>query len=441
MDELSLDDSFAADDSVLAEGDTIAVTYDGKRRQFVWLIGVALGAVLICVGLAATIFPLFIKPNTANAADGELTAAEFAALAPNCDNQVQEALNKLEETCLALGLDEVCYGNNTLRAELNAATAAQFDDRGDIIPVEVLHALQAAPLNVDTGEWGIAVFKTRAVLPRTVPGQAVTFLVFGDTNVQFANPNDYVGDDLQAFYFSTGYGSVGCESVDVDGILVLAPPDGGSLIEANGVKMLVSGTMLLEAAMNDTMTISLLDGVARIEANGAHQDVRAGQAVTVQMGGSNGLEAIGTPSAPGVIDGSAANTGCVMMGTGCTSVESPSAAEVTAELDALMPTATPISLEEFINQWNGAQPTNGPAIYNSGSGGASSQPAASDQQANNPPPPPASDQPAAQPPADDDDGGKNGKGHDKNNGNGHGHHDHDHGDHDDHDHDDHDHDD
>src|SRR5215210_426303 len=150
MEELTLDDSFLLEEAELSDGD------QRSSRSLVWLIAVAGGALALICALAAVIVPLMLgKQNTTETA----SAKDFAALAPSCDVQVKEALKRLEETCLALGLDEVCYGNNTLRAQLMDANA-RFDNRGDVIPVEVLQSLKAAPLDTRTGDWGIAVFKT-----------------------------------------------------------------------------------------------------------------------------------------------------------------------------------------------------------------------------------------------------------------------------------------
>src|SRR5690349_4198482 len=133
------------------------------RRKIVWLALLIIGAVLLIAAIAAMIIPLFTSNKKAE-------ADPLAVLSPSCDTQVNNAITMLEQSCLSLGLDEVCYGNNTLKARLINQTPAQFDARGDVIPVAVMQDLQAAPLNTKTGEWGIAVFKTRAVLPRTVPG-------------------------------------------------------------------------------------------------------------------------------------------------------------------------------------------------------------------------------------------------------------------------------
>ena len=65
-------------------------------------------------------------------------------------------------------------------------------------PLTAVLTLSTAPMDLNHDIWGIAVFKLQANLPGTVPGQNVSFLVFGDTGLY-----NYSGD-MYSIYFSTG---------------------------------------------------------------------------------------------------------------------------------------------------------------------------------------------------------------------------------------------
>ena len=130
-----------------------------------------------------------------------------------------------------------------------------------------MQALTASALNLVDEEWGVAVFKLQATLPRTVPGQNVTFLLFGNTSLENAS------GDMQAIYFSTGFGTITCDAVPFDGILIRTPDGGGITFQANGTGFTLDGSTatILEAQPDGEMTVSVLDGRAVVTADGQEQ--------------------------------------------------------------------------------------------------------------------------------------------------------------------------
>ena len=60
---------------------------------------------------------------------------------------------------------------------------------------------------MQTRDWGIAVLKAQANLPDALPGQNVTFLLFGDTTVDNPSP------DMHAVTVSTRIGTTNCADV------------------------------------------------------------------------------------------------------------------------------------------------------------------------------------------------------------------------------------
>ncbi|MBI5928901.1 MAG: hypothetical protein HY862_06310 [Chloroflexi bacterium] len=99
----------------------------------------------------------------------------------SCDPLVQEALQKVANTCLDLGRNEICYGYDNISAILRD-TSLTFQAAGDIIPVDQVETLITRPINPDTGEWGVAMMRLQADLPDDSDG-FVTLLVFGGTEI------------------------------------------------------------------------------------------------------------------------------------------------------------------------------------------------------------------------------------------------------------------
>lgn len=112
---------------------------------------------------------------------------------PACPALVEVALTQVGNNCADLGRNSACYGFNRLSASFNQAVDADFfeqpSDRGDLA---VFRSIQTAPLDLVAQQWGIAVMNVQANVPDTLPGQAVTFLLLGDSEIENAvvtNPN------------------------------------------------------------------------------------------------------------------------------------------------------------------------------------------------------------------------------------------------------------
>jgi hypothetical protein len=126
----------------------------------------------------------------------------------------------------------------------------------------------------------------------TLPGQNVTFLVFGNTAVENTS------GDMQSFYFTTGLGSLSCKAAPKDAIVVRSPQHTEITFTANGVKISIASTIVLRAERNKSMSIELVEGHARLSTAKGSQTLQPGQVSTVTLGGANGLTATDAPSVP-----------------------------------------------------------------------------------------------------------------------------------------------
>lgn len=248
--------------------------------------------------------PTLIPTGVAQATAAGNTAA-------SCQQLIDRALQASSNSCSQIGSNKVCYGNVTLQAALRPGTSGRFEQKGDIIDVANLLELSAAPLDLDSQEWGIAIFKLLANLPRTLPGENITFIVFGNTTLSSAAGN------LEAFYFSSGVGRVACEQVPFDGILVQMADGAGLRFAANGAQVTLLGRASLQAHANESMTVSMLSGSAVVSANGVDRYFGAGQQVDVPLGGAGGMQASGPPSEPSPLPSEVLQTSCTLTGSAC----------------------------------------------------------------------------------------------------------------------------
>jgi hypothetical protein len=94
---------------------------------------------------------------------------------------------------------------------------------------------------------------------------------------------------MQAFFFRTGVGDAQCEEAPRDGILVQTTSGAGTVtLEANNVRIELGSTAYLTAVPSDYMTITLLEGTARVTSQGDSVRLPVGLRARVPLD-ANGL--------------------------------------------------------------------------------------------------------------------------------------------------------
>lgn len=212
-----------------------------------------------------------------------------------CPTIVAEALAAADEECSDLERNTACYGNFLIDAVATDTEFASFEAPGDIADLTTIESMTLSPMDTEEEVWGVAVMSVQANLPDTNPGQNVTFLLFGDVEIENA------GDAMEAFYFRSGIGDSACAEAPDSGILIRTPEGTGNInLTVNDVEIELGSTAYLTAEAEEEMTIALLDGQAAVEAEDESQVVDAGFYVTVPM--DENLSAAGPPSEPQEIE-------------------------------------------------------------------------------------------------------------------------------------------
>jgi hypothetical protein len=248
-------------------------------------------------GIAGTIFlivalAIAIPIQGTHAEPKSPAAPPLLAADATCEEILTRAMQSVQSTCNDVSRNNACYGSNQVKAEPNGGAALKFDVVGDRAPIRNIRTMVTSPLNVETGTWGLSLLKLQANLPDTLPGQNVTFLVFGNTSVE------NVSGDMQSFYFTTGIGNLSCKTVPKDAIVVRSPQHTEITFTANGVQITIASTIVLRAERNKSMSVELVEGSAKLTAAGKSQTLKPGQVSTVTLGGVNGLTATDAPSTP-----------------------------------------------------------------------------------------------------------------------------------------------
>lgn len=275
-------------------------------RQYKTLIIVLAVVILFLLIICLTLWlPHLIGGN----GGGDSDTADSGDWQPStCEELLGKAMDASYRGCQTIGSNQICYGNFDVNAQLAAESVARFASLGDTIPINQLVTLSTAPMDLSQNIWGIAVFKLQANLPGTIPGQNVTFLVFGDTGLY-----NFSGD-MYSIYFSTGIGSVTCSQVP-DGLMVDVPNGSGIVFNANGVELELAGDSVLAANPGENMRVTMLNGSGVVTADGKSQEISGGQFLTIPIG--DDLEAGGPPSDPIELSSDMAMELCLLTGENC----------------------------------------------------------------------------------------------------------------------------
>ena len=231
-----------------------------------------------------------------------------------CPTIVQSALAATETACSSIGRNQACYGNVTLSAEPQAnVTNLQFNSPGDLVDIAKVKSLTLSPLSQPDDSWGVAMMKVQANLPDTLPGQNVTFLLFGGVEIQNAvasnvdvehtEPGDSPATEtpsptpMQVFYFRSGLHDAPCEEAPDSGILVQTPKDSERIeLTVNGARISLGSTAYLQAQPNGEMTVSVIEGAAVVEVQDEAVYTPAGTRVRIPLDSSG--NAASTPVGP-----------------------------------------------------------------------------------------------------------------------------------------------
>ncbi|MEZ4671363.1 MAG: hypothetical protein R3E39_25965 [Anaerolineae bacterium] len=230
-----------------------------------------------------------------------LLPAVVLAQTVDCPLIVRQALESADTACQDTGRNQACYGNIILNAEAQPDSPQfTFEAAGDRAELEAIKSLTLSPMDKLDNTWGVALLKVQANLPDTLPGQNVTFLLFGDVNIRNAqtrhntlpratltltpdNPEPQYGP-MQAFYFRTGTQDAPCSEAPDSGILIQTPKGAGKIdLLVNEVTISLGSTVYLQAQAGGDMTISVVEGQATVSALGVTAIAPAGTRVRVPM--------------------------------------------------------------------------------------------------------------------------------------------------------------
>lgn len=175
------------------------------------------------------------------------TVAVVTAQTGDCPTIVEQALESVADFCTSLGRNTACYGASVV----NSTTFVQpppenfFQTPGDHSELIQFREINPQPLDILTGQFGVAVLNAQANLPNTLPGQGVIFLLMGDARITNEVPQSSTDQSpFQSFYFLPGTGRSNC--YEAEPMMTIQTPGNTSVtINFNGVETEFSPSSLL----------------------------------------------------------------------------------------------------------------------------------------------------------------------------------------------------
>ena len=275
----------------------------------------------------------------------QATATLPAAPSLSCQDLIKQALHYSGNYCDHIGPNKVCYGNITIQADLLPQAGAKFSKTGDVVDIQILQQLFTAPLDLKKKEWGIAIFNIIANLPRSLPGESVKMVVFGNTTLG-NNPSQ----KIQSFYFFSELGQISCEQAPMDGIMISMPNGTGVELKINGSDLQLMGNASLTAVKNGNMIVNLFSGTASLSADGQTIYFGAGQKAQVPLGGASGTDPAGPPSLTSPVSAADLQTACALSGIGCSvkAIPTTDALALRATIQSNLATSTSVPTPSLV---------------------------------------------------------------------------------------------
>ncbi len=214
-----------------------------------------------------------------------------------CSEIAASALQTVGPNCNDTGINQACYGHERVEAQFQQGIQTTFAAIGDIAQVQSLRLISTSPFNEDQQVWGVALLRAQADLADRLPGESVTFLLYGGATL------DNVTASMEGVILSTGFGNTpACAAIPPAAVLIQSPNGTQVTMNLNGANVSIGSTLYLTAISDDRLTIATVNGVAVVEAFGITQSVIPGAQVTLPLGSADGLQVIGPPSPPQPFD-------------------------------------------------------------------------------------------------------------------------------------------
>lgn len=216
------------------------------------------------------------------------TAISEAACAPALENLWAAA----SEACIGGPAGFVCNGGSPPQVQPDGPVANSLAVPGALVEVGVVDTIHTPPLVVETGTAGLAWLRPDAPI-------RFTGVLVGDVSLRDVAPPEFPA--WQSIIVQTGENAPSCAGVPPNAFVVQTPLGAPTNIAINGVSLGLNGTVVVQAAADQTV-FAALSGETLVFAAGQNQLLRTGQQVSVPYSGGSYASPVGGPTLPQLLD-------------------------------------------------------------------------------------------------------------------------------------------
>ena len=182
-----------------------------------------------------------------------------------CPELVQRALFEMGENCDAIDRNSACYGFNQVDATFTEAVDEEFfNTPSDVTELATVQTLQTLPYDIEEERWGVALMNVQANVPNILPGQAVTFMLVGDVEVENDVDAADVTEPLEPFSVRATV-RANVRSGDSVNSNVLGAVDGGTSLTADAVNEARTWVRVVYGGRLGWISTEVLEPIADIE--------------------------------------------------------------------------------------------------------------------------------------------------------------------------------
>lgn len=147
----------------------------------------AIYRVIRCAALFALSAALLIGVGGESLAQSATpTRTPIAPAANVCSALVRAAMESTNQECGDTSRNQACYGHVLNQASFRSGSNLVFESQGDKASLDQIQTLDLSPLDLELEQWGVVLMQAQANLPDQLPGQNVTFILFGDVELNNA---------------------------------------------------------------------------------------------------------------------------------------------------------------------------------------------------------------------------------------------------------------
>ncbi|MCC6615869.1 MAG: SH3 domain-containing protein [Anaerolineae bacterium] len=243
------------------------------RAKRITTIGLA--AILTVIGLVASAQDASptLPPDTTGA---------------GCQAPLLDLWTAASDVCINGPEGFICNGGAAPLAEPAGPVANALAPTGALVESGLVDFIQTPALSPETGSIGVAWLRTPAPV-------RFTALLIGNTSLRDMSPPEFPA--WQSMMVQTAPEISSCGAAPLNVLILQSPVELPARIAVNGVSLYLNGTVLVRAAFDQTLIVSL-SGATAVTASGQQQDIVAGQQLVLAHAPGDYSRPTSPPSPP-----------------------------------------------------------------------------------------------------------------------------------------------